>query len=177
MQLLSSGRRGEIYLIEKDKKKIAVKKAKDQSKAGAIQREITILKKLKWKVNFVPQILDYGSDWFSYEFIEWVTLNKIKSVKPLVYKKLIEYAYTLDLLWVEHWELSRPTKNIIINENDEVFIIDFERWNLMNNSYKNLKALWQLFLSKWWISKENLKFESHEKFKDFLTNKMKSILS
>ena len=177
MQLLSSGRRGEVYLIEKNEKKIAIKKAKDNSKVGAIQREITILKKLKWTVNFVPQILDYGPDWFSYEFIEWVTLNKLRSVSPLVYKKLIEYAYMLDELWVEHWELSRPTKNIIINKNNEVFIIDFERWNLMNNSYKNLRALWQFFLSKCWIMKENLKFEDPIKFKDFLTKQVESIKS
>jgi predicted Ser/Thr protein kinase len=39
---------------------------------------------------------------------------------------LIKYAYELDCLNVEHGELSRPTKNIIVNF-PQVSIIDFER--------------------------------------------------
>jgi len=171
MKLLSSWRRGEVYITDKNWKKIAIKKAKDNTKKWAIKREITILLYLKWKVNFVPQILDYGDDWFSYEFIEGVTLDKIKDVSKNVYLKLVEYAYILDQLNVEHGELSRPTKNIIVN-NEDVFIIDFERWNLMNKNFKNLKAISQFFLSKWILSVEDLKFDNPEKFKDFLTKKI-----
>ena len=174
MQLLSSGRRWEVYLTEKNGKKIAIKKAKDSTKAWAIQKEIVILKYLKWKVDFVPQILDYGKDWFSYEFIEWETLNKIENTPNQVYLKLIDYAYRLDKLKVEHWELSRPTKNIILNWN-KVFIIDFERWNLMNKSFKNLKALSQFFLKKWFLSVDELKFDNPKKFKEFLTKRIESL--
>jgi len=176
MKLLSSWRRGEVYITEMNWKKIAIKKAKDNTKKWAIKREITILLYLKWKVDFVPQILDYGDDWFSYEFIEGVTLDKIKDVSKDIYLKLVEYAYILDQLNVEHGELSRPTKNIIVN-NSYVFIIDFERWNLMNKSFKNLKAISQFFLNRWILSIEDLKFDNPERFKEFLTKKIELLKS
>ncbi len=177
MKLLSSGRRGEVYLVEENWKIYAIKKAKDETKKGSIQREIAILKYLKWKVNFVPKILNYGEDWFKYEFLPGETLSKIKlNLNQLkeVYKILVDYAYKLDLLNVEHWELSRPTKNIIVNF-PKVYIIDFERWNLMNKNFKNLRWIAQFLLWKQIISKQELKFENPKNFKEFLTKKIEKI--
>jgi predicted Ser/Thr protein kinase len=91
-----------------------------------------------------------------------------------VYKVLVDYAYKLDLVNVEHWELSRPTKNIIVNF-PKVYIIDFERWNLMNKNFKNLRWIAQFLLGKQIISKQDLKFENPEKFKEFLTKKIEKI--
>ncbi len=174
MKLLSSWRRWEIYIFEENGKKYAIKKAKDYIKKWAIQKEITILKYLNWKVNFVPKILDYWDDWFKYEFIDWKELYKIKNDKKLtkkIYKNLINYAYDLDKIWVEHWELSRPTKNIIVN-NTNVFIIDFERWNLMNKKFKNLKAIWQFLLSKKIILRNDLSIKDYDILKNILTKKI-----
>jgi len=175
MKLLSSGRRWEVYIIEENGKKYALKKAKDSTKKWSIQREIAILKYLKNKVDFVPQIEDYWDDWFKYPFIEWETLSKSKLNQEqlkTVYKKLIKYAYELDCLNVEHGELSRPTKNIIVNF-PQVSIIDFERWNLMNHNFKNLKSLAQFFLWKWIVSIWDIQqIEDMEEFKDFLTKKV-----
>jgi len=177
MQLLSSGRRWNIFVFEENWKKYAIKKAKDNDKKASIQREIAILKYLKWKVYFVPQILDYWNSWFKYEFLEWNTLLKSELDQyqlKKVYKKLVDYAYVLDLLNVEHWELSRPTKNIIVNF-PKVYIIDFERWNLMNKKFKNLRWIAQFLLWKWIISKNDLKFKIPEEFKGFLTKKIENI--
>ena len=177
MYLLSSGRRWEVFVLEENGKTYAIKKAKDNTKKGSIQREITILKYLRWKVDFVPQILDYWDDWFKYEFLPGVTLSKAKlSFNQLkeIYKKLVDYAYKLDLLNVEHWELSRPTKNIIVNF-PKVYIIDFERGNLINKSFKNLKWIAQFLLWKQVILKEDLKFDNPENFKEFLTKKIGNV--
>ena len=178
MKLLSSGRRWDVYIQEENWIIYAIKKAKDESKKASIQREITILKFLKWKVNFVPQILDYQDNWFKYEFIEWKTLNKIQNPSKEIYKQLVKYAWELDKLKVEHGELSRPTKNIIISPKEKVFIIDFERWNLMNNSFKNLRAIWQFLANQKIISYEELKNivkeKEWEKIKNFLLSKLES---
>jgi len=174
MKLLSSWRRWEIFLTEENWKVYAIKKAKDSTKKWAIKKEIVILTYLKDKVSFVPKIVDWGDDWFKYEFIPWKTLDKVKldiNSQKKNYKKLIEYAFKLDLLNVEHWELSRPTKNIIVN-NSELFIIDFERWNLMNKSFKNIKALWQFFAWLWFVNFEKLKKIKPEELKTFLTKQI-----
>ena len=157
MFLLSSGRRGDVFVEEIDWVKYAIKKAKDESKKWALQKEITILKFLKWKLDFVPQILDYGDDFFRYKFIEWKTLDKIKNPSKDIYRQLLKYSYLLDKLKVEHWELSKPTKNIIISPKEKVYIIDFERWNMYNTKSKNLRAYSQFLAKSWFITFEKLK--------------------
>jgi len=179
MKLLSSWRRWDIYLVEENWKTFAIKKAKDPTKKWAIKREIAILSFLKSKVDFVPQIIEFWEDWFKYEFIKWDALHKIKlSSNHLkeIYKKLVNYSYLLDLINVEHWELSRPTKNIIVNF-PKVYIIDFERWSLTNNKNKNLKAIWQFLLWKWIIEKESLKFSDPKDFKNYLEIKIDKFFS
>ena len=113
MYLLASWRRWDVFIEEIDWIKYAIKKAKDKTKKWSIQREIVILNFLKWKLSFVPQILDYGDNRFKYKFIEWVTLDKIKNPSKEIYKNLVKYSYELDKLNVEHGELSKPMKNII----------------------------------------------------------------
>jgi len=158
---------------------MVIKKAKDVTKKWAIQKEIAILTYLKWKVKFVPQILDYWNDWFKYEFIEWVTLNQWKGISEKlkdIYMQLVVYAYILDQLNVKHGELSRPTKNIIISSENDVFIIDFERWNLMNKKWKNLRAIGQFFVNIWIININELKninnFSGIEEIKNYFIDKL-----
>jgi len=176
MYLLSSWRRWDVFIDERNGIKYAIKKAKDATKKWAIQKEIAILKFLKWKIDFVPQIENYGDNFFEYKFIEWNTLNKVKNPSKDIYKQLIECAYTLDKLKVEHWELSKPTKNIVINPENKVFIIDFERWNLMNHSWKNLKWLSQFLLREKIITLEDIKniikINNLEEKKEYLINKL-----
>ncbi len=157
MFLLSSGRRGDVFVEEVDGVKYAIKKAKDESKKWALQKEITILKFLKWKLDFVPQILEYWEDFFRYEFIEWKTLNKVKNPSKDIYRQLLKYAYLLDKLEVEHGELSKPTKNIIVSPTEKVYIIDFERWNMYNNKFKNMRGYSQFLAKAWFITFEELK--------------------
>ena len=176
MYLLSSWRRWDVFIYERNGIKYAVKKAKDETKKWAIQKEIAILKFLKWKIDFIPQIEDFWDNFFEYKFIEWQTLDKVKNPDKEIYKQLIEHAYKLDKLKVEHWELSKPTKNIIITPENKVFIIDFERWNLMNNSWKNLKWLTQFLLREKIINIEDIKnimkIDNLEEKKEYLVSKL-----
>lgn len=139
MQRLSCWHRWEIYTLVENNTTYAIKKAKSLEKKWAIQKEISILRKLKWKLDFVPQIVDFGEDFFKYKFIEWQTLDKIKNPPKELYIQLVEHAFKLDLLQIEHGELSKPTKNIIVSPSNKVFIIDFERWTFVNPNCKNLR--------------------------------------
>lgn len=176
MKLFSSWRRGDIFLKEINWTTYAIKKAKDLSKKWSIQKETAILKYLKWKINFIPQIEEYWEDFFMYKFIEWTTLNKIKNPPKDIYRQLVNYAYILDDLHIEHWELSKPTANIIISENNKVYIIDFERWNMMNKNWKNLKWLSQFLLREKVIDLETIKnlnkIWNLENIKNYLLEKL-----
>lgn len=157
MEFLSSWHRWNIYIKIENWKVYAIKKAKEYEKKWAIKKEIVILNYLKNKVNFVPIIKEYWDDFFKYKFIKWSTLDKIKNPSKKIYKQLIKCAYELDKLSVEHGELSKPTKNIIVSEDEKVYIIDFERWNLKNTKWRNLKWLANFLISKQYISLEQCK--------------------
>ena len=157
MKFLYSWHRWDVYIQKEKWKTYAIKKAKALEKKWAIKKEIVIINYLKNKINFVPVIKDYWEDFFKYEFIEWTTLDKIKNPSKSIYKQLIDHSYKLDKLHVEHGELSKPTKNIIVSDDEKVYIIDFERWNLLNNKWKNLKAISNFLMNKQYISLEQCK--------------------
>jgi predicted Ser/Thr protein kinase len=161
MKLLAKGRRGEVFVFEKNWQKFCLKKAIDGTKKAAIEKEILILKFLNsHKINFVPQIVEVGEGFFVYKWIEWETLktfSKNKTISQLkdIYLKLLQYSRILDELHVEHGELLRPTKNVLVWKS--VILIDFERWNLTNTKNKNLRAFAQFLFRKRIISLEDVK--------------------
>lgn len=163
MKKISSWRRWEIYLETKWWKDIATKKALDESKKASINKEILLL----WKLNnnnvkFVPQLIE-SADWeFSYEFIKWDPFNKVfqksdRKKQDKIVLDLIEKTYQLDKLWIIHWELIRPYSNVLVSENDEVFIIDFERGYLWDFSGKNLRSLSQWLMAQNYLSLKDVK--------------------
>lgn len=172
MEFLSSWHRWDVYLKEENWIKYAIKKAKSSIKKWAIKKEIVILNYLKGKVNFAPIVEEYGEDFFKYKFIEWTTLNKVKQPSKHIYKQLIDHSYALDKINVEHGELSKPTKNIIVSQDEKVYIIDFERWNLSNTKWKNLKWLSNFLMGKKYITLEQCKnlqkIESLDEIYNFL---------
>lgn len=157
MQRLSCWHRWEIYTLVENNISYAIKKAKSPEKKWAIIKEIAILRKLRWKLDFVPQIVDFWDDFFKYRFIEWKTFDKIKNPSLDLYAQLIEGAYRLDVLWIEHGELSKPTKNIIISPEGKLHIIDFERWSFINKNSKNLRWLANFFKNIKLLSLEECK--------------------
>ncbi len=157
MELLSSWHRWDVYIQEEDGIMYAIKKAKALEKKWAIRKEVVILNYLKDKVDFVPVIQEYWEDFFKYKFIEWTTLDKIKNPSKNIYKQLIKHAYNLDKVNVEHGELSKPTKNIIVSDDEKVHIIDFERGNLANTKWKNLKWMSNFLMNNQFISLEQCK--------------------
>lgn len=54
----------------------------------------------------------------------WKKRRKARVRKVL--REILEQCWRLDRIGLDHGELSHAPKHIIINENDEVFIVDFE---------------------------------------------------
>lgn len=164
MKLLSSWRRGEVYLQEINGKKVATKIAKDKEKVGAIKKEIQIITKLnELGILFVPQLISSNEDSFSYEFIEGLHFEDVyeevsNGQKIELVFKLLHNAFILDYQEIEHGELSKPTKNILVDKSWDIFIIDFERWSFNNSISKNLKWLAQWLHNNNYINLQQLKW-------------------
>ncbi|UFX83022.1 signal peptidase II [Candidatus Absconditicoccus praedator] len=160
MEKIGGGRRGNIEIYNQKNKKIARKTAL-KGKESIIQKEIFIIKKLnQYGINFVPQIQYTGENFFEYEFIEGIHFseayenqNKNKNLMlDLLYK-----AYCLDRCGIIHGELMRPYKNIIVGEQNKIYIIDFERGKYGDFSGKNLKLLSQWIKNEGFLSIKDLK--------------------
>lgn len=172
---VAHGRRGEIWIDIQDGRKIATKKALDASKVWSIHREIQILTYLQscW-CDFVPQISSKTHDSFTYPWIQGEHFQTvydrqdIDEVKRVLLQKLLTRAYQLDQYWVVHGEFLRPFKNMIVySDGDQdgmdiyadalIYIIDFERGTLRDESGKNMRHLAQWLHSEGWIELELLK--------------------
>lgn len=169
MKKISSGRRGEIYLLEENWKKIAIKKSLDDSKKAAINKEYFIIQKLNsLNIDFVPELIEAGDGWFKYYFIEWnhflktFEVNSTDIQKKLVLE-LLEKVYQLDKVGVVHWELIRPHTNVLVSTERllqwdfDIYIIDFERWKVWDFSWTNLRGYAQWLRSKWYLTIDYIK--------------------
>ena len=87
------------------------------------------------RVGVGPTLYTYTRDFIVREYVNGITFNEwvnvencIERVKHVV-KEVILQCYKLDSIGLDHGELSRPQKHIIINTENEppkVYIIDFE---------------------------------------------------
>jgi len=104
-------------------------------------KEVDILKYLEnQEIDFVPQVLDSGDGWFSYEWIEGEHFRDMREysspssssskgghLRSQLALRLLSCAYKLDQLGVIHGELLRPWTNVLVDEDQKVWILDFER--------------------------------------------------
>ena|SRR3989344_4720181 len=127
--LFAQGKRGLIYTFKKGRKLIALKVKNPKSEAiNRIENEINFLKILN-KYNIGPKILDYGKDYFCYEFIDGITLKeylkKIKNPKRVL-ERIMRQCEVMDKLKINKEEMHIPLKNIIV-KNSKPILLDFER--------------------------------------------------
>lgn len=136
---------------------IATKTARSYHTKGAILKEVMILETLnKAWITRVPQVIERVEWWFKYYWIEWIHFDKIynraeHSIQRTLATQLLDHAYELDRLWIVHGELQRPTGNILVNSNNEISIIDFERWWILDYSWRNMKAVGQWLRREWYL--------------------------
>lgn len=149
MELVSQGRRAQIFRTKEHGKDIAYKRALAPQHRDAIRKEAQILERLQvLQAWFVPVLLHTQDDQFAYQRIvgeAWKTqFPKGTPTQQQFYaQQLLDIAYQLDSRGIVHGELDRPTNNILIDANDKVWLIDFERGWRGDSSGKNMRHLAQ----------------------------------
>ena len=108
-------------------------------------------KEREYRIKIVPKLYDHDKWFLLMEYIEGSSINDFLSselyslaedeVKRLVYKILFK-CHILDLIGVDHGEISNPYKHIIITEDLEPIIIDFESASMIRKP-KNLTSIFQ----------------------------------
>lgn len=153
LELIGRGWRSYVYRAIYNDKEVAIKVAKDRHLEKAIRKEADILERLKGIKSF-PQILMRGEDFFMYEFIKGVpfekcTLEETKKIK--VFLRTLELAYLLDSMCISKDEFHKLNKNLLVGEDGDVYLIDFERGKISCKRQTNLPQLIQLFVREGYL--------------------------
>ena len=155
LEEIGEGWRGKVYRGVWKGEKVAVKVAKSPEKVRAIQKEDEILERLKGIEGF-PQILFKGEDFFVYKFIKGKTYGELKpqgEEKKRILREVLEKAYLLDKLGIQRDEFANIHKNVLIDEEGKVFVIDFDRGVFKDNP-SNVRQFLQLLRREGFISQE-----------------------
>lgn len=134
MPVLGKGCVGIVMVARTKKGKTALKIRRMDADRNEMKHEAEMLKKAN-TVKVGPRLLGVTENFLLMEFIKgpllfrWVSMLKGRGAKPKIRKVLrdiLEQCWRLDKTGLDHGELSKAPKHIIIDEEDKPHIVDFE---------------------------------------------------
>ena len=150
LPVLGKGCVGIVAIAYKKNERIAIKIRRVDADRMRMQHEAEMLKKAN-VVNVGPNLLDVSDNFLIMEFIEgillpqWVNTLRGKETKSRVQRVLravLEQSWSLDKLGLDHGELSRAPKHIIVDANEKPWIVDFETASV-NRKVSNVTSICQ----------------------------------
>jgi putative serine/threonine protein kinase len=109
---------------------VALKIRRTDATRNTLENEAKILKRVN-EYNIGPKLFDFSQNFLVLEYIEgkfleeFIMENDLNQIKNVLLKLLIQ-CRILDLIKVDHGELSRASKHVIVTKDHNVKIIDFE---------------------------------------------------
>lgn len=148
LTLIGKGWRGKVYRGKYKGKELAFKVALEPIYIPNIQKEGKILKLVN-KYGIGSKLRIIGEDFIAYDFIKGLPLKKVLNPEnaKIIFSQLIKQARILDKLGINKEEMHRPYTNVIVDENLNVYLIDFERSKKSKN-IQNVTQLLQFFMGE-----------------------------
>jgi putative serine/threonine protein kinase len=131
LSVLGKGCVGIVVKAYVEKKRVALKIRRMDAGRSGMQREAGMLERAN-AVNVGPKLLDATENFLLMELIEgklfpeWIEKNRRLSVIRRVLRDVLEQGWRLDEAGLDHGELSRAPKHIIIDLKSNSRILDFE---------------------------------------------------
>jgi putative serine/threonine protein kinase len=134
MPVLGKGCVGIVLIAHVDNKKAALKIRRVDADRTGMQREAEMLQ-IANRVRVGPRLIGSSANFLLMEFVEGILLpDWIKMLKGYgtrnrirrVLRDLLEQCWRLDEAGLDHGELSRAPKHIIIDKDDHAHLVDFE---------------------------------------------------
>jgi putative serine/threonine protein kinase len=154
LSVLGKGVVGIVVIGVKGNQRIAVKIRRVDARRASLIHEAELLRSAN-SLGVGPECLGGTADVLAMEFVEGLSLplwlaslkgrGRRARVRSVV-KPLLEQCVRMDAYGLDHGELSRAHKNVIVSNNDGATILDFESASLMRRP-NNFTSLTQyLFL-------------------------------
>ena len=128
VEIIGKGWRGTVYKAEFDGQAISIKIPNKKEHLNAIKKEGEILEVVN-QYGIGGKLLFKGEDFIAYKYIDGVHLEDYineYNYKNLIYQ-LFKQARVLDKIGINKDEMQRPLKNALVDKNENVVLIDFER--------------------------------------------------
>ncbi|MEM3609015.1 MAG: RIO1 family regulatory kinase/ATPase [Candidatus Bathyarchaeia archaeon] len=152
LKVLGKGCVGIVVIAYKGREKLAVKIRRVDADRSRMQHEAEMLKKAN-SVGVGPKFLGVSKNFLLMQFIEgdllpkWLEAPRERAEVKRVLREVLEQCWRLDEAGLDHGELSRAPKHVIVDRRGEPFIVDFETASL-NRKPANVTSICQfLFVS------------------------------
>ncbi len=147
-----------------------VKIRRIDSRRSSLEYEGMLLEYLS-PYKLVPRVYYWSRDFIVMDFIVGKTLREyisyylekgdLESVRDIIRRVLVK-AYILDSLGVDHGELNRPGTHVLIDENKDIYFIDFESARYGRRTH-NLTSIASYFFIRSWFRDRILDTVDREK--------------
>jgi putative serine/threonine protein kinase len=151
--ILGKGYVGIVVIAYVEGQRIALKIRRVDADRADLYHEAQMLEKAN-TVGVGPRFIGVSKNFLLMQLIEgdllpaWLNVHKEKLLVQKVTRSLLESCYRLDKLGLDHGELSKAPKHVIIDQQQNPFIVDFETASVTRRT-ANLQAICHfLFTSK-----------------------------
>jgi putative serine/threonine protein kinase len=152
MPVLGKGFVGIVVIAHSDGQRVALKIRRVDADRLGLQDEAEMLAKAN-SVGVGPKLMSASTNFLLMQFIDgdllpaWLETRKGKRCVRRVLNEILEQCWRLDAIGLDHGELSKAPKHVIINRRGNPFIVDFETASL-NRKPSNVTSICQyLFIS------------------------------
>jgi putative serine/threonine protein kinase len=174
--VVGKGYVGVVVIAHLDGKKVALKIRRLDADRVGLQHEAEMLSRAN-SVNVGPALVRSSKNFLLTQFIEgdllprWLETSNEKPMVHGVLADVLEQCYRLDLIGLDHGELSKAPKHVIVDVSLTPWIVDFETASSTRRS-ANVTAICQyLFLGKGFVTElvaESLGWRSTDNIVDVL---------
>jgi len=131
VSVLGKGFVGIVVIAHLNGDRVAVKIRRADADRADLLHEAKMLAKAN-SVNVAPRLLDASKNFLLMQLIDgdllpnWLETNKDAAMVRQVLGEILEQCFRLDQVGLDHGELSKAPKHLLVDKTEKPFIVDFE---------------------------------------------------
>jgi putative serine/threonine protein kinase len=133
--VLGKGFVGIVVIAHLNGEKVAVKIRRADADRADLLHEAAMLSKAN-SVDVAPKLIAASKNFLLMQLIDgdllpnWLKTNKDKAAVKQVLGQVLEQCFRLDQVGLDHGELSKAPKHLLVDKDEKTFIVDFETSSL-----------------------------------------------
>lgn len=153
LRVLGKGCVGIVVVARRRKRRVALKIRRTDADRKSMTREAMLLRKANG-IGVAPKLIDACKNFLVMQLVigdllpEWIEKGKDREETRKVLKDILEQCWRLDMIGLDHGELSNAPKHIIVNTKQKPVIVDFETASIKRRPSNVTSACQFLFMNR-----------------------------